>query len=840
MKNTLKFTGDIHKSRRSGVSNLDLTAESLDFAIFLAADAACKIEILHSSNEECLLMPRETKPPTSSRHSNLLLKFALLFLLLAAAPVLVLVIVVAQQSRVFLAGQMPQFRNDLTSAVEQVTQAHWQANAANVDRNREELVRLSRQSLFRLENNLSALNQAASAKLRARFAAEAPAGEPNAVPAPTTAADLAGLERQFQAVFEKERPQSNAEFAAKIEAHQAAANQAGASQRAALRAALDERLQADFELAAAAAHARILWRLLPMMLVVGLAAAGSGILAARRMLRPLKHVTAAAAALAQGNTEQIAPVTRAADEISGLAQSLAATSIYLRKMAQGAQKIAEGDFTDDVAPFSAHDALGVAFRNMTGYLRELAALATNIAHGDLSRVVTPKSAADALGQAMQQMTVYLRRIAQVAKKVADGNLSDPSQPLSARDFLGTAFAEMIAKLRYMVAKIRTDAGQLVLISQEAQERAQEEAASVARISLTVEETSSSMTQMGVSIGEVNENMQGLASFVGETSSSIEEMTGSIRQIVLHSEQLAAASEDTSASIQQISASLQQIATTAQHSKMLSDGAKHDAVDGREAVAKMTHSMRIIQETVTVTAEAIQLLNQRTASIEKILEVIKDIAAQTALLSINASIIAKKAGERGRGFNVIADKVRKLADQSSASAKEIALIIRDVRKEAAHAVAVVAQGDEKVREGVALAELAGKALDKIIAGANESSTVIARIAETTEEQTKISQYIMESMDQVVEMVAQIKRATKEQEKSSSFIMQQAEHILLASEQVKQSTLEQTKVVKHVAQAMDDIRGLIQLTSERANASAQAAALLFQHANALKHLVSQFTI
>jgi methyl-accepting chemotaxis protein len=263
------------------------------------------------------------------------------------------------------------------------------------------------------------------------------------------------------------------------------------------------------------------------------------------------------------------------------------------------------------------------------------------------------------------------------------------------------------------------------------------------------------------------------------------------------------------------------------------------MDGRNAVEKMIQSMKTIQHMVTVTVEAIQLLNKRTESIETILAVIKDISDQTSLLSINASIIAKKAGDRGRGFTVIADKVRKLADQSNSSAKEIAMILRDVRKESAHAVEVASRGDEKVREGVTLAELAGKALDKIIAGANESSTVVARIAETTDEQTKISQNIMESMEEVVDMVNQIKSATREQERSSSFIMQQAEQILLSSQQVRQSTLEQTEVVKHVSLTMDDIRALIQLTSERAQESAQSASTLAQHAHALKQLVSQFT-
>lgn len=604
--------------------------------------------------------------------------------------------------------------------------------------------------------------------------------------------------------------------------------------------AIAARVTTNINLVAVEVYQKTIRNIIPIIIGIGLLAIAAGIFVAGRIIKPIKGVTAIASNISQGNVSEAVPTIHSHDEIGLLSRSFEETTHYLRNIVKGAQKISQGDFTEEVLPLSEKDALGVAFRNMTVYLRDIAALATNISCGDLSQVVTPKSEADVLGLAIHQMTLYLERIVQVARKVAGGNLSENSQPQSENDFLGNAFAEMILKLRHLVSKIRNDANQLVNMSQESQDRAQEEAESVEKISLSVEETSTSMTEMAISIGEVNENMQGLASFVGETMSSIEEMTSSIKQIVLHSEQLASASEQTSVSIQQISASLQQIAGTAQQSKKLSDTATQDATDGRKAVEKMIQSMKVIQQMVTVTAEAIQLLNKRTESIEKILEVIKDISEQTSLLSINASIISKKAGERGRGFNVIADKVRKLADQSSSSAKEIALIIRDVRKEAAHAVEVVSMGNEKVREGVTLAELAGKALDKIILGANESSTVVVKIAETTEEQTKIGQHIMESMDQVVEMVNQIKRATKEQEKSSSFIMKQAEQILCSSEQVKQATLEQTKVVKHVSLAMDNIRGLIQMTSERAKEATESASMLAQHANALKQLVSQFTI
>jgi methyl-accepting chemotaxis protein len=774
-------------------------------------------------------------------HLKLFPKFALIFLCVVAFPIIVIIIQVSYQSKAIISQSMNQVIRDMASSIETVTQKQQQATEAALDSANRELMDISMKSLARTKTRLMELSSRLYAEQIEKLISKSQTPETEVVSLQTMVSEyMQQLENQLQAELPKEEEYITHSMAERIKENKQKTRENIAAHQESFRKIIDELGNHNITLVTGEVSEKTLRNIVPIIFGIGIFAVAIGMFVTRRIIKPITDVTDVAYNISRGNVSQAVPVIHSYDEIGLLLRSFEKTTEYLRNIAKGAQKISEGEFTDDVTPLSEQDTLGVAFRNMTAYLCDIAGLATNISRGDLSQVVTPKSEADVLGQAIHRMTVYLQRIAHVAKKVAGGNLSENSQPQSEKDFLGNAFAEMISKLRHLVSKIREGSNQLVVMSLEAQNRAQEEAESVEKISISVEETSASMTEMAMSIGEVNENMQGLASYVGETSSSIEEMTSSIKQIVLHSEQLASASEGTSASIQEISASLQQIAGTAQHSKTLSDGARQDAINGREAVEKMIQSMKVIQQMITVTAETIRLLNKRIESIETILEVIKDISDQTSLLSINASIIAKKAGERGRGFNVIADKVRKLADQSNSSAKKIAMIIRDVRKESAHAVEVVSMGDEKVREGVTLAELAGKALDKIILGANESSTVVARIAETTEEQTKVSHDIMESMDQVVEMVNQIQRATKEQEKSSSFIMKQAEQILFASEQVKQSTLAQTNVVKHVSMAMDDVRGLIQMTSERAQESERAASLLSQHANALKQLVSQFVI
>lgn len=797
----------------------------------------------------------EGRPPRRWYHWKLFPKFALMFFLVVAIPVMLIAMYVSYQSKALILDSVDQVTPEVVAFVEEVSEHQLQDNNDIIARTTQGMQQDAGQMLSQITANYRKQQETIYEKVLTTLTTEMQrvlddrfrAGNRDLISQEIVhiigegfSEYATALNDELEQSISDEHIRFDRTFPAILQRTKAQVRVHAFNEQESLRQAVEKLVSQNMHAVAEKVSDKASRNILPIIVLIGILSIGMGILVAGYVINPINQVTAVASHIAQGNVDHDVPIIHSHDELGQLSQSFRETTHYLRRMVQGARNIAEGNFTTAVEPLSAHDALGTAFQQMVTYLREIAALATAISHGDIRPVVAPKSEGDVLGQAIHRMTIYLQRIAQVARKVAGGDLSEHSQPQSEKDVLGNVFADMISRLRHLVSKIRLEANQLVVMSQESQHRTHEETESVEKISLSVEETTSSMTQMAMSIEEVNENMQSLASFVGETSSSIEEMTSSIRQIVLHSEQLASASEETSASIQEISASLQQFAKTAQHSKQLSDGARQDAIDGREAVEKMIRSMKEIQLMATETAETIRSLNTRTESVERILGVIKDISDQTSLLSINASIIAKKAGERGRGFTVIADKVRKLAERSNTSAKEIALIIRDVRREAAHAVEVVTQGYERVQEGATLAELAGQALEKIISGANESSSVVSMIAETTGEQTRISQHIMESMDQVVEMVNQIKKATMEQEKSSSYIMQQAEQILLSSKQVKQSTSEQTEVVKHVSLAMDDVRSLIQMTSERTRESAQAASMLSQRASALKRLVSQFTI
>ncbi|MCX5795506.1 MAG: methyl-accepting chemotaxis protein [Elusimicrobia bacterium] len=191
-------------------------------------------------------------------------------------------------------------------------------------------------------------------------------------------------------------------------------------------------------------------------------------------------------------------------------------------------------------------------------------------------------------------------------------------------------------------------------------------------------------------------------------------------------------------ITQISGSTTSIAQSAQHASAESNSAAAQAQKGEEAVRNLVLKMKTIDAAMHEALGAMERLNQRSAQIGEIVQVITKIADQTNLLSLNAAIEAARAGEVGKSFAVVADEVRKLAETSSNSAKQIQEIIQSVQKDTGHGVELVRRGAEEVSAGGILTGTTQEVFKEIAKAVQNVAKEIEQIAAGTEETAASSQ------------------------------------------------------------------------------------------------------
>ena len=153
----------------------------------------------------------------------------------------------------------------------------------------------------------------------------------------------------------------------------------------------------------------------------------------------------------------------------------------------------------------------------------------------------------------------------------------------------------------------------------------------------------------------------------------------------------------------------------------------------------------ISEVVKQSAETVQALGKSSDQIGEIVQVIDDIADQTNLLALNAAIEAARAGEQGRGFAVVADEVRKLAERTTKATKEIATMIKQIQKDTNDAVESMQQGTAEVEVGKKLAEKAGSSLQEIIHGAEQVVDIVTQVAAASEEQSSAAEQISKNIE-----------------------------------------------------------------------------------------------
>jgi len=339
-----------------------------------------------------------------------------------------------------------------------------------------------------------------------------------------------------------------------------------------------------------------------------------------------------------------------------------------------------------------------------------------------------------------------------------------------------------------------------------------------------ESSSAAFRQIAAAIDQVAKGSTEQAKITNEAVGVMGQVGMSIEQIAVGAQEQSGNVVKTTEMVNEMTVKMDKMAAGMEIVREVSQQNGSLAQNGGKSVNKTVEGMNRVRAAVLETSQNLNQLGERSQKIGEIIQVIDDIAEQTNLLALNAAIEAARAGEHGKGFAVVADEVRKLAERSGKATKEIADLITDIQKRTKTAVDSMEKGTREASEGVALAEEAGQALSEIVNGVVTAAENVGKITDTINE-------IMDSSREVSHAVNNVAAITEENSAATQQISASSEQVNGTIKNVASISQENAASVEEVSASTEELAGSIDNISTSAKGLTRMAARM-------QELVNQF--
>jgi methyl-accepting chemotaxis protein len=378
--------------------------------------------------------------------------------------------------------------------------------------------------------------------------------------------------------------------------------------------------------------------------------------------------------------------------------------------------------------------------------------------------------------------------------------------------VSNAFEKMTTNFRNVLLGVHANANEVGTSSSKLAQTAAQAGDATAQIATTVQQVAKGITQETESISRTAHSVEQMSRAIDGVARGAQDQTASV----------ARAADITSG----LSRTIEQVAGNAQSVTKDSADAAEAARRGARIVSETVKGMERIKQKVSLSAQAVTEMGTRSDQIGMIVETIEDIASQTNLLALNAAIEAARAGEHGKGFAVVADEVRKLAERAGGATKGIGGLIKGIQKTVSEAVMAMDEGAKEVENGVRLANESGDALGDILKAAESVYRQAEEAGKGAAQMSVASNQLVSAVEGVSAVVEENTAATEEMAAGTSEVTRSIENIAAVSE-------ENSAAIQEVSAAAQEM-------SAQVTEVTKSARMLADMARSLQAAVSQFKL